>query len=272
MNLVKAINKTQFMKLLPLFIIGMMFTVNVFAGISIKPSVTEILFKQSGMYEGEAEVENTFDKDVEVNVIATDWSSAKIKELQDIGKWLVLNETKFMLEPGATKKVKYLVYLDEAAVKMNGERFAQVFFGVQQGQITSRVGMALYLASVKTAKFSAQVKNLKIYYHQDEKSKEKILILEASVSDNGNVHIRPAGKVAILDSNNKEAANFVFGAGAAIFPKETKPIFGQIKDPKLQAGKYTARLTLNYAGTYNVEKSVVKNIKFSINEKGEIGK
>ncbi len=230
----------------------------VFAGIGVDPVIVETLVRPGKTEKGIFTVVNNENNPIAVQVVLENWLKRKgyKNELSNLKpeEWLKIKPCKFKIKPNSFKKIKYYIKIPKG---LEGELVSMVFFAAEKKKgsfIQQRFGVCIY-AGIKGAEdINCEILNTEVI-----KNKEK-LRFSVKVKNTGNVHIRPVGKVLIMQKKNliKEVK---FREGFSIFPEKTR-IYTQGAD--LPPGDYTVHSIIKYGDVFGKSKSVKgKVIEFS---------
>jgi hypothetical protein len=172
--------------------------------------------------------------------------SAKAK--LDASRWFSIEEPDFILQPNQTRTVKGTIRAPADAAP--GGHYATVYFqplvpqealSPSTAYISSRVGaLAFLVVKGDIERKAAFTEPLSASTGMGRGP----IKLSFSVGNSGNVHILPAGSVAIYDWHGKKLASLDIPTGL-ILPKTSKSYEFEWQPPQL-VGKYIAELTFTY--------------------------
>ncbi|MBI4550325.1 MAG: molecular chaperone [Candidatus Omnitrophica bacterium] len=227
------------------------------AGISVKPTVIEAVLEPGQSEEGTYEVTNVGEAPMNITVQLEDWMQRLFnqKDEMEVSQWLSVDPQDVTLEPGETAVLKYRI---EAPQVFNNEKVAQVFFTFSEAaNLTSRLGVIVYLSPKKEAKMAAEITQFMAQTDVRE-GKEPRLLSYFIIRNDSNLHIRPRGIVSILDQNQTRVREMLVDNVPGIYPGKSFT-WNHYSDVKgLAPGTYTAHLTLDYGYLYGQEASMEK--------------
>jgi hypothetical protein len=222
------------------------------AGIGVKPTVVEVEATPGVEKTGSLAVGSSDTEAVIVKVEVEDWLKLRTGSSPvSIKEWLTMDDTELVLEPSETKSIGYRIKIPEG---VKGELVAQVFFssvvpGKGNVNITSRFGIALYVGIEGTEILDPVITDMRI-----EGSS-----LGVTIQNNGNIHIRPSGKVVIKDSDGSINQEVQVPYTAVIFAGR-EHVYGMSVDAsKLSRGKkYTLEADISIGKVYGKNKNFSK--------------
>jgi P pilus assembly chaperone PapD len=222
------------------------------AGISVKPTVIEAVLEPGQSEEGDYEVTNLGETPMNITVQLEDWMQRlfNLKDEMEVSVWLSVEPVEMTLEPGQTAILKYRI---QAPDTFTNEKVAQVFFTFSEAaNLTSRLGVIVYLTPKKEAKLAAEITQF-LAQTDIREGKEPRLLSYFIIRNDSNVHIRPRGIVSILDQNQTRVREMIVDNVPGIYPGKsfTWNHYSDIKS--LEPGTYTAKLTLDYGYMYAQE-------------------
>lgn len=238
------------------------------------PSTFEVRLPPGERAEADYYVQNDTDEEMHVTVEAENW----FRDVYDYSKlkiedWIRSEPAEFDLGPGKIKKVKLYI---KAPKDVAGEIVAQIFFSsdlkekVAQGtgMVKARLGGVLYVAINGTEKIAAEIKKVEVSNMiKDGKTEMRV---DTLVKNNGNVHIRPTGKIRITDGKGEEVAGFDIVPGYAILPGGELKLPAFWKDFSLKPGRYGVSVSLDYGKLYEVKKIMNFEKELEIAGNGEV--
>lgn len=174
--------------------------------------------------------------------------------------WFEFEKTKFRLDPRESAEVKFLIKVPKDAKQ---EHLCAVIFdeknslkeikaGQETGnarvQLTPRFSIPIYISIKGNEEISAEIKEITI---ASVPQKDGAMI-NISLENTGNIHIRPFGTFIIFNQNGDVVKNLPIGKILPIFPgyKEIIPLIC----PKLPAGKYSAVATVEISKDKIIQK------------------
>jgi len=242
-----------------------------YAGIGVKPTVTEIILSPGEREKGTFTVLNDGDKAIQVKVELEDW--ARGKERIDVGSWLEVKPLEFELAPGEVKKVKYRIDVPEEA---KGELVTMVFFGSLAPAgggvgIKTRFGVSIYVAIEGTEVVQANIERLDVVKYSGENSDNYGINFGVTVENMGNVHIRPKGKVTIDDKEGNRVREVDIFHSFPVFPQAKRTFPAIWERGALLPGEYKAKATISYGELYGLKDKISSyETLFSVDEQGKI--
>ncbi|MFQ6014189.1 MAG: hypothetical protein ACE5NP_01940 [Anaerolineae bacterium] len=198
------------------------------------------------------------------------WSAAR---------WLAVDQPEFELAPGGSRKVKWVLQVPELVEP--GDRTALIFFhatpltAVQPGAVavTGQVGALLVIKVPGPLHPGAEITSLEVWPESigipflDWEltlpswllSGEYPIYLRATVQNQGNVRIPPAGQVQFYDFWQKQVDLVPVVGSSTIYPGDEGEVWITWQNPPF-LGEYTAAVLLEYGG----EKPLVAYTTFYI--------
>jgi len=243
----------------------------VYAGIGVKPTVTELILSPGKRKAGTFTVLNDGDKAVKVKVDLENWG--RREEGVEVDFWLKVKPREFELAPGKARKVKYKIEVPEEA---KGEVVAMVFFGSLAPAgggvgIKTRFGVSIYVAIKGTEVIEANIEKFDVAKYAGENSDNYGINFGVTVENMGNVHIRPKGKVTIDDKEGKRIKEVDIFHGFPVFPRAKRTFPAIWKRGMLPPGEYKAKTTINYGELYGLKDRISSyEALFSVNGQGKI--
>jgi hypothetical protein len=243
-------------------------------GLILGPARFEVSLPPGEIAEGDYYVQN----DTEDNVHVVVEPENCFKEAYDYGKlaikdWVELNKYEFNLNPKEIKKLRLKIKVPK---DVKGELAAQIFFtstplntGGQPGTgIKTRLGAVLYVAIKGTEIVDAEIKSITVSKNANE-GKEK-LQFEVNVKNNGNVHIRPAGKIVISNKAGKGLVELELKSDKPTLPGEDTPYDALWGNPGLKPGEYKVSVAINYGKELDLEKAAALEKTLEVSEDGKV--
>ena len=198
-----------------------------------------------------------------------DPKKSRLASCQD---WFQFENTKFSLNPGEFADAKFTIKVPADA---SSEHLCAVIFdekrnlqeakadektGVVRIQLTPRFSIPVYISIKGVEKAEAKITDLRVVseYQKDG------AIINLTLENTGNVHIRPLGTVVILNQNGELIKNIPAGKSSPVFPgyKETIPVICQ----KLPPGNYTVVATVEISKDNLIQKKTT----FTFTKSGEV--
>lgn len=242
-----------------------------YAGIGVKPTVTELSLSPGKRRAGTFTVLNDGDKAVKVKVELEDWR--RKEEGVEVDSWLKVKPLEFELGPGKTKKVKYKIEIPQEA---EGELVAMVFFGSLAPAgggvgIKMRFGVSIYVAIKGTEVVEANIEKLDAKNYGSESPENYGINFGVTIENMGNVHIRPKGRVTVEDEEGNRIKELEVFHGFPVFPQAKRTFPAIWKRGVLPPGEYKAKATISYGELYGLKNKISSyETLFSVNKQGEI--
>lgn len=169
-----------------------------------------------------------------------------------VSDWLKIGPTEFDLPPMQEGKVRYVLNVPKDA---KGGRYGIAFFEVSptMDELKGRTGAMLsvrlgsiFLITVKgTQDCNAVIKDMVV----TKPDKEGNIEVRCTISNGGNVLIRPNGPVKIIDSAKNEVAAFQMNTQkSGILPGTSREFSEKYDSKKLTPGEYFVQVILDYGG------------------------
>jgi len=239
---------------------GMMFfSAALHAGLTIAPSRQDIVVPSSGTFQGVYSVRNDYDCPVRIAVDFRDWFVLPENKHIAISEWLSVSPRDFQLQPGESKEVGFSVHVPSSA---QGLLVGMVSFIPQLEKETGVnlvVSAALFVTVGGTEKYEWDVSGLRL------ENRSGKLQASATVTNRGNVHLRPVGNISLL-FKNKEALSLIFTEGRPVYPGGSRTIVAHGKDGEtLAPGAYEAVVKLRSG-----EQQKEIKAKYKVKKSGEI--
>ena len=243
-------------------------------GLVMGPARFEVSLPPGEIAEGDYYVQNDTDQPAHIVVEPENW----FKEAYDYGKleikdWVEFDIYEFDLKPKEIKKLRLKIKVPK---DVKGELVSQIFFTssvlTENGKtfegIKARVGGVLYVAIKGTEIVDAEISNIAV--SKEYKDDKKVIKVEVSVKNKGNVHIRPTGKVAIEDGAGKRLVELDLESGKSVLPLQDIGYRVIWNKPKLKKGTYKVSVTINYGKELNMEKTAALEKIFEVSEDGKV--
>ncbi len=242
-----------------------------YAGIGVEPTVTELSLSPGKRKAGSFTVLNDEDKVIGVKVELEDW--LRRAEGIEVPSWLEVKPREFEIGPGEVRKVKYKI---EVPQEVKGELVAMVFFGsLTPGGggvgIRTRFGVSIYVAIKGTEVVEANIEKLDVAKYGGENSDNYGISFGVTVENEGNVHIRPKGKVLVEDREGNRIKEADIFYGLPVLPQGKRTFAANWKGGVLPPGEYKGKATISYGELYGLKDKISSyETLFSVNEQGEI--
>jgi len=243
-------------------------------GLVMGPARFEVSLPPGEVAEGDYYVQNDTDQPAHIVVEPENW----FKEAYDYGKleikdWVEFDIYEFDLKPKEIKKLRLRIKVPK---DIKGELVSQIFFTSivlrEDGQpvegIKARVGAVLYVAIKGTEIVDAETSNIAVL--KEYKEDRKVIKVEVSVKNKGNVHIRPTGKVTIVDKAGKKLIELDLESGKPALPGQEIVYNALWDNSQLKSGEYKVSVTINYGKELGMEKRAAIEKIFEVSEDGKV--
>jgi len=233
---------------------GLMVFVNyAIAGVSIQPYRVEGKIPPGKSYEGFFTMYNTAKKQTKVSIT---WVDKTLKPLKK--DWLVFPRETVKIPGGKSIKLVYKINIPEGAA---GEYNARVIFeettSGAMASLAMKYNFPIYIAVAGTEKYDYSIKNIEII-NKDQMN------FKITTKNSGNVHIRPAGNIEVVNKTDKSQYTIPFNPTKyGIIPEEEYVYECKLQKIKLTDGKYKGKITLE-AGEEGSIKKVTENFEFVV--------
>ncbi len=245
------------------------FPVSVYASVRVTPVVSQLNISTGEEKSDFFSVQNTGDELVTIEVELEELLREETDtEGINVDSWLEVEPRRFNIASGQEKRVMYKVNVPEDG---EGELRARVFFttGVtSKGTIgiKKRFGVAVYVAIQGTEIVEAEITGVSVSgigpgTKGDFKGGMKIGV---TVRNDGNVHIRPRGKVVIKDGKGKMVKELALPYGYPIMPQQSYTYNVSWKDHDFSWGRYQADASIQYGKVYELNKTHEAQTSFSV--------
>ncbi|HLP44404.1 MAG TPA: DUF916 domain-containing protein [Candidatus Kapabacteria bacterium] len=245
-----------------LFILAMAQTV-IHASISVTPTIYELQIPKGQSYTDAIRVVNVGKLDVMVKVYLSDFDFQANGNIRfpdagtgkySLADYVRLNPTSLQLEPGEEKFVRFTLTMpDNLAGEYQGILFFQTLpKGIKtpapgkQVMVSTRIGAAIYAAVKNTAIPSSEISD--IFFSQAQTPGNSSFHYALLYHNNGNIHLRPTGKLKILDAAGKEVASTPVNENKTSVLRDSFRIFaGDFKNKsELRDGSYKVVSEIDY--------------------------
>lgn len=246
-------------KILVLFISLIFLSSSAFAGLAVEPAVVNFSADIGAVCENKYKVTNTEDIPVTVKVTKEDWkNSYDNNEFVTVDKWLELSSKEFDLAPGCSAEFPFKVMTYEG---MSGSVSGMVVFSVQKGMIEMSMKMPVYITIRGTEKVKFDISS--IYVARNEATGG--IYYGITVKNDGNVHIRHKGSIALYDKDTNLVSSIYIGETYPTYSKTERQFNGILAEKGvLKNGKYKAVFKIEAFG-----KKVEKKVKIKITKNGK---
>jgi len=232
-------------------------------GLSISPTRIEMPIERNTVAEGSFSVTNNYNGVAEIDITASDWNTYKGNGNPDINSWLKISQPHISLQQGETKKVSFTVQTSSA---MAGSVSAQVTFTMRppgnEGVIV-KMSCPVYLTIKGTEKVDFAFSNFAVYGGGNSDIK-----VQMRFKNNGNVHVRPSGKMNVYDGKKKLVYTCDIPESYPVYAGTPNSSAFEVPIPKslnLAPDLYTAKIIMSARN-----KTIKKKIKFSITDNSVI--
>jgi len=228
-----------------------------FAGISIDPSRIELVMENGQTYSGKYTVINGNDDPIELVITYDTWKNSPENSTVTVTDWLKVKQSKVLLKPQQTISVEYSIN----SGNLVGSVSAMVSFTYRLPTVSNMsmmTSLPIYVSIAGTQKVDFFIKNLSAV--NGGRDKDNIVVVE--LQNDGNVPIRPSGKLEIF-SGKKLVSSALLSDLDPVYAGLNRAYYRTIE--KLPKGKYTLKISLN-----GLDKTVEKSIQFKVNKYGEV--
>jgi len=241
----------------------------IWASISVSPTLFELQIPRGQSYTDAIRVMNVGKAGITVKVYLSDFdfqTNGNIRFLDagtgeySLSDYLRLNPTSLDLEPGEEKFVRFTVTMPQ---DLEGEYQGLLFFQTQpkglkspakgkQVMVSTRIGAGLYAAAKNTVKHSSEIPALFFKQAQTQTPTQapgnSTFHYALVYHNNGNIHLRPSGKVKIIDAAGKELASAPVNENNTSVLRDSVRIFaGDFKNiPAFPDGSYKIAAEIDY--------------------------
>ena len=235
----------------------------VYAGLSVTPSVTNIVGEPGAEYKGEYSVKNTYDRPIYINVEVSAGNCFSENKVTDTKDWVKFEKDRYFIPAGEKVTVPYEILILD---KFKGSVSSRISFIVEQeeGQMISiSISVPIYVTVKGTENIDFDIYSVDLY------SSEKNVSCKMELENKGNVHIRHSGSIEIYNKNKKILLKTIPIQETVPTYCESKRDFNEVLFSKsdLKKGKYVAVFKVRALG-----KEVSKEIKFKVLKNGNVVK
>ncbi|MCX6579709.1 MAG: hypothetical protein NT166_05940 [Candidatus Aminicenantes bacterium] len=235
------------------------------ATISVSPTLYELQIPRGQSFTDAIRVMNVGKLGITVKVYLSDFDFKANGNIDfpdagttkySLADYLRLNPTSLDLEPGEEKFVRFTITMPQ---DLEGEYQGILFFQTlprgyktpatgKQIMISTRIGAGLYAAAKNTVKHSSEISGLFFNKTQKQSPDNSSFHYALVYHNNGNIHLRPTGKVKILDASGKELASAPVNENNTSVLRDSVRIFqGDFKNnPALPDGSYKIVAEIDY--------------------------
>lgn len=241
------------------------------ASLSVSPSMYELKIPLGKSYTDAIRVTNVGKANMHVNVYMSDFllnSEGKIDFFDagtrehSLANYVRLNPSSFSLAPQEEKWVRFTLTVPK---DLKGEYQVIIFFHTQASRVRSpvgkrvlvaaRIGTTVYAGVKSTIHYSSEVLDLYLRKDWQDNSFNYALIYH----NNGNIHVRPKGKLKILDQKGKKVISTPLNEKESSVLRNSLRLFeGKFQGkPGLTGGVYTLQAAMDFGkAELEVEKSL----------------
>jgi len=245
----------------PVLLISLLliFSANLYAGISVYPARSEVSIDANGVYEGKYTVTNNNADTIILSVTYENWRNSPENAGVKVEDWLSVANEKLILEPNQKADIVYKI----SSKDYRGSLSAMVSFTYSAPNMTGinlMTSVPIYMTIKGTEKVDFEITELSL--SNPKMYKEEGFPAVFKVKNNGNLPVRlkgsltvKKGKKIILEKSIGEQSP-VYAGSERIFTEKFQPP---------QKGKYVLNISLN---AFDI--SAEKSIQFRVNKFGDI--
>ena len=246
-----------------------------YCGINVSPTTVELVVATGADSKGQFSIVNPTDEQVHVKVEVEDWLKHKMgKSGIALAKWLTLTPMEFDLGPKTAQDVEYTINVPKGQA---GELVAMVFFATSSLQgnmnIVSRIGSSIYAAIGDSVILACNIRKTQVMKNiikqENGSTIDKGAIFNINVENKGNVHIRPTGRI-VVTGQDKATYTVPIERGFPVYPGANLDYAVLWDKTDIAPGRYEGTIELDYGNIYNVDKKLVKKIRFEVKKNGTI--
>jgi len=243
-------------------------------GLVMGPARFEVSLPPGEIADADYYVQNDTGEPAHIIVEPENWfKEAYDYEKLGIKDWIELDSYEFDLKPKEIKKLRLRIKVPKDA---KGELVAQIFFtsnvlnkdGKPSEGIRARIGGVLYVAIKGTEIVDAEIRSIAV--SKESKDSKERLKIEAGVGNKGNVHIRPTGKITIMDTAGKSLVELKMESGKGVLPAQETAYSALWNDPQLKPGEYKVSAAIDYGKELGMEKSSALDKILEVSEDGKV--
>jgi len=241
------------------------FNAPLFASITLEPYMVEVKAVKGSSFSSSWSLTNNYQRDITVKITSRESGSYQGNKDLPVDSWLKISPQELTIKKGETAKIDYSV---SASSAMEGSARAFVSFAVlpeEGGSLTLKMTIPAHLIVKDTENISFSVKEANLI------SSDKNFNVALSIENDGNILIKPCGKISIYGKKNKLIAQ----KEIKITPQTRSLLTGESRIYEagflkgLQKGKYKIRINL-YAFGYETAPAVSKEIEFKVGKDANI--
>ncbi len=242
-------------------LLAVLIPVGIWASISVSPTLFELQIPRGKSYTDAIRVVNVGKAGITIKVYLSDFDFQANGNIffpdAGTGKYslaglLRVNPTSLDVEPGEEKFVRFTITMPQ---DLEGEHQGILFFetlpkGIKntvegrQVMVSARVGAGIYAAAKNTITPSAEISALFFKPAPGNSSFHYDLVFH----NNGNIHLRPGGKLKILNAAGKELASSpVNDKNTSVLRGSVRIFEGDFKNiPPFPDGNYKITVEIDY--------------------------
>lgn len=249
----------KFMRRLTLIILYIFISSYVFAGLSVNPSIVEIVVEKGKQNLQMFIVGNTGKNPINVGIKLDKFK----REDLSVDGWLIFQVREFEVKPGETINVSYIVNPpDDAEGELRGRAiFNANEIGENRSSIGVRLNVPIYAIVQNTVKLDVNIKDINIEYD----GSNKIFYGDMLVVNNSNVHIRPHMDFSIENIGTNKKLSYSVPYGQMVHKETTRSLFLKEENLELSPGKYKLTVNVDYGKMYGLKDYIVtKEAEFEV--------
>jgi hypothetical protein len=210
----------------------------------VNPARTEVRLTPGTSAQVTLTVTNDDKVAVQVDVSKKDWFIPDVNKVWIVKRCLEVRvRAKFVLEPGASRPVEVELFCPQ---ELDGEVVGMVSFlyrGEQASMVTPMISVSMYVIAEGREKLAGELQDIQVRRYRDQTS------LNVTLKATGNVHVRPSGRLLIIDKKGKEVAAVPVPEGPPTYPGRENMYGGPVPaGTALGKGKYRVHVDLTYRG------------------------
>ena len=235
------------------------------SSIMVSPVRFEVAIKRGKTFTDAIRVRNMKSSEINVKVYVSDFylneegSLTFIKEgthKNSISRWIRVNPTQFTLKADEEKWVRFSIRMPE---KVDGELHGMIFFQTiptgldratgKQVFISTRIGAVVYASPGENIPKSAEISDFLV----KENPMKSLLDYAIIFQNKGKIHVRPKGKLKIIDTSGRKIATSVLNEQGSPILRENIRIFKGQVGSDIKPGTYKIIAELDYGGKAKLE-------------------
>jgi hypothetical protein len=179
---------------------------------------------------------------VQVDVTTKDWFVLDANKALTSDKWIKIHgPTQFNLNPGKSRKVKLTLSCPKETV---GELVGMVSFRYQTehpSMVTPMISVSMYVMAAGQEKIEGIIKDISAHLWNGH------IAFGTVVENTGNIHLRPSGRLVVVDSKGVELSSMAVPEGQPTYPGRDGIYSVQTpSNMQFSSGTYTVRAELGY--------------------------